>query len=177
MAIEEDNTNNSKEQEESLTEEYRELYSDRIGAIKNAQTTFDSIGVVTDEVPYHRIEFLHDINLKLSVEFGRSRMTLGEVLNLRKKSVVLVDKTLGEPVDILAGDALIARGEVVIVNERLGIRITEIVRPAEKTRVTTGASGAAEIDEDSEQSPAPANNQPTPDNKAQPTPVKDDFEK
>ena len=81
---------------------------------------------------YHTIQFLVDVPMILSVEIGRSEMTIREILNLKSGSVVPFTKVVGEPMDILIADRLMARGEVVVVNERYGIRISEVTRPDEK---------------------------------------------
>lgn len=73
-----------------------------------------------------------DVQLNATVELGRSRMTVREVLALGPGSVVELDKLAGEPADLLINGKLLARGEVVVVDESFGIRITEIMSPAER---------------------------------------------
>jgi flagellar motor switch protein FliN len=75
----------------------------------------------------HGIELLMDVALEVSVELGRSHMSIGEILALRTGSVIELDKLAGEPVDISVNGTLIARGEVVVVDEKFGVRITEVV--------------------------------------------------
>lgn len=75
----------------------------------------------------HGIELLLDVPLRVSVELGKTTMTIRDVLNLGAGSVVELDKMAGEPVDVMANDRLIARGEVVVVDESFGVRITDIV--------------------------------------------------
>ena len=65
--------------------------------------------------------------MELSVEIGRTRMTVGEMLQLRAGSIVTLERLAGEPVDLLVNGTPIARGEVVIVDEQFGLRVTEIV--------------------------------------------------
>ena len=84
------------------------------------------------ESPQRRLELLLDVPLDLSVELGRTRMSIQELLNLGPGSVVELDKVAGEPLDILINERLVARGEVVVVNDKFGIRITDIVSPAER---------------------------------------------
>ncbi len=81
---------------------------------------------------YHRVKFLEDVPLLMIVEIGRNEMTVQEVLNLRKGNIVEFNKIVGEPMDVIVGDRLMARGEVVVVNERYGVRISEVTRPDEK---------------------------------------------
>jgi flagellar motor switch protein FliN/FliY len=81
---------------------------------------------------------LSDVLMELSVEIGRTRMTVGEMLQLRAGSIVTLERLAGEPVDLLVNGTPIARGEVVIVDEQFGLRVTEIVE---------GDPAAADLDE------------------------------
>lgn len=91
---------------------------------------------LTAELPLgeagHGIEMLMDVALEVSVELGRSHMSIAEILALRTGSVVELDKLAGEPVDISVNGTLIARGEVVVVDEKFGVRITEVVSKARR---------------------------------------------
>jgi flagellar motor switch protein FliN/FliY len=80
----------------------------------------------------HGIELLMDVALEVSVELGRSHMSIGEILALRTGSVIELDKLAGEPVDVSVNGTLIARGEVVVVDEKFGVRITEVVSKARR---------------------------------------------
>lgn len=73
------------------------------------------------------LDILMDVPLHVSVELGRTRMPVKEVLSLQHGSVVELDRMAGEPVDVLVNDRLIARGEVVVIEDRFGIRITETI--------------------------------------------------
>ena len=70
---------------------------------------------------------LSDIPMELSVELGRTRMTVGETLDLRVGSLVTLDSAAGEPADLLVNGTAIARGEVIVLDERYGLRVTEIL--------------------------------------------------
>ena len=78
------------------------------------------------------LDFILDIPLKVSVELGRARLTIKEILQLAQGSVVELSKFAGEPLEVLVNDRLIARGEVVVVNEKFGIRLTDIISPVER---------------------------------------------
>lgn len=78
------------------------------------------------------IEFLLDIPVEITVEIGMTRMLIKDLLQLGQGSVVELDKLAGEPMEILANNRLIARGEVVVVNEKFGIRLTDIISPTER---------------------------------------------
>lgn len=77
--------------------------------------------------PEQLMRFLGDVPLEVTIELGRASLSIGELIALREGAVVELDKLAGEPVDILANGMLIARGEVVVVNEYFSVRITEIV--------------------------------------------------
>jgi flagellar motor switch protein FliN/FliY len=75
---------------------------------------------------------LLDVPLDLSVELGRARMSIQDLLNLSPGSVIELDKIAGEALDILINGRLVARGEAVVVNDKFGIRISDIVSPSER---------------------------------------------
>ena len=79
-----------------------------------------------------RLDMLLDVPLDLTVELGRSRMSIQDLLALGPGSVIELDKVAGEPLDILVNNRLIARGEAVVVNDKFGVRITDIVSPTER---------------------------------------------
>ena len=81
-----------------------------------------------------RLEMLLDIPLKITAELGRARMLINDLLQLGQGSVIELDKLAGEPLEILVNQKLIARGEVVVVNEKFGIRLTDIISPLERIK-------------------------------------------
>lgn len=80
------------------------------------------------------IDLIMDIPVKLTVELGRTKMTIKELLRLTQGSVVALDGLAGEPLDILINGYLIAQGEVVVVADKYGVRITDIITPSERMR-------------------------------------------
>jgi len=80
------------------------------------------------------IDFLLDVPLGVSVELGRTKIAVRDMLQLGPGSVLELDKMIGEPLDILVNDKLIARGEVVVFDENFGIRITDIIKPEDRIR-------------------------------------------
>jgi flagellar motor switch protein FliN/FliY len=76
---------------------------------------------------------LSAVPVDLAVEIGRTRMTVGETLELRQGSIIALDRMAGEPVDVLVNGALIARGEVVVIDEQFGLRVTEMLGAADLT--------------------------------------------
>ena len=80
------------------------------------------------------IDLILDIPVQLTVELGRTRIPIKHILQLAQGSVVELDALAGEPMDVLVNGCLIAQGEVVVVNEKFGIRLTDIVTPSERVR-------------------------------------------
>lgn len=78
------------------------------------------------------LEMLLDIPIELSVELGSAHMAIHELLQLVEGSIVELDKLAGEPLDIRANDRLIARGEVVVVDDKIGVRVTDVVNPRDR---------------------------------------------
>ena len=99
---------------EKLVEE-----SENIGGANNAELNLDS---------------LLDVPIDISIEIGRTKMTIGDLLSLSKGSIVELKRTAGEAVDIYVNGKLLGKGEVVVVNERLGVRVNKIVAPIERVQ-------------------------------------------
>ncbi|MFO0044941.1 MAG: flagellar motor switch protein FliN [Armatimonadota bacterium] len=81
------------------------------------------------------MEVLLDVPLEISVELGRVKMMVREVLDLGTGSIIEVDKAAGEPVDVMVNGRLVAKGEVVVIEDNFGVRVTEILNPAERFRM------------------------------------------
>jgi flagellar motor switch protein FliN/FliY len=88
----------------------------------------------TEQAPTRDMGFLLDIPLELSVQLGKTKMLIKDLLQLGQGAVVELDKLAGEPMEILVNNKLVARGEVVIVNEKLGVRLTDIISPSERIK-------------------------------------------
>lgn len=91
-----------------------------------------------ERVDEQRINLVLDIPIEISVEIGRRRMPLGEVIRLGPGAIVELGKASGEPLDILANGRLIARGEAVVVGERYGIRIMDVVSSRDRLNSLAG---------------------------------------
>lgn len=78
------------------------------------------------------LDFILDIPLEITVELGRTRMMVNELLKLGQGSIIELGKIAGETLEILANNRLIARGDVVVINDKYGIRLTEVISPAER---------------------------------------------
>ena len=88
--------------------------------------------VENDDAIYHSSKFIEDVPLLIIAEIGRTQISVQKVLNLKKGNLVEFNKIVGEPMDVVVGGRLMARGEIVVVNERYGVRISEVTRPDEK---------------------------------------------
>ena len=80
------------------------------------------------------LDLILDIPLTVAVELGRSKMLINDLLQLGQGSVIELTKLVGEPLEVLVNEKLIARGEVVVVNEKFGVRLTDIVSPMERVQ-------------------------------------------
>jgi flagellar motor switch protein FliN/FliY len=82
----------------------------------------------------NNLDLILDIPVQMTVELGRTKITIRNLLQLAQGSVVELDGLAGEPMDVLVNGCLIAQGEVVVVNDKFGIRLTDIISPAERLR-------------------------------------------
>ena len=80
------------------------------------------------------LDLILDIPLTVTVELGRSKMLINDLLQLGQGSVVELTKLVGDPIEVLVNNKLVARGEVVVVNEKFGVRLTDIVTPMERVK-------------------------------------------
>lgn len=78
------------------------------------------------------LQLILDVPLRVTVELGRTKMPVSELLNLTQGSVIELSKLAGEPMEVLVNDKLIARGEAVVVNEKFGVRLTDIISTTER---------------------------------------------
>lgn len=85
----------------------------------------------TDEV---KLDVILDVPVTVSLEIGRTRINIRNLLQLNQGSVVELDRFAGEPMDVLVNGTLVAHGEVVVVNDKFGIRLTDIISPSERVR-------------------------------------------
>jgi flagellar motor switch protein FliN/FliY len=80
------------------------------------------------------MKLLEDVNLNVRIELGRTRMYLADILKLQSGSVIELDRLAGDPVDIVVNDRLVARGEVLVLNDNFCVRITDIVNAKERLK-------------------------------------------
>ncbi|WP_233865181.1 flagellar motor switch protein FliN [Paraburkholderia adhaesiva] len=95
---------------------------------------FQPLSKVTPTTTRNDIDMILDIPVQMTVELGRTKIAIRNLLQLAQGSVVELDGMAGEPMDVLVNGCLIAQGEVVVVNDKFGIRLTDIITPAERIR-------------------------------------------
>lgn len=117
MAITDSSRPNPEEIQELLKED--SLGSSSSAAPRDSDTT-------------RSLNFLYDVPLEISVEVGRSRILLKDLLNMSEGFVIELDKMAGEPLDLYVNSRLIARGEAVMVGDKFGIRLTDVVSPSDR---------------------------------------------
>jgi len=102
------------------------------GDMESSSSSGGSCRVGGGGVKDRNLDLILDIPLKVTVELGRTKMPVSELLNLTQGSVIELAKLAGEPMEVLVNDKLIARGEAVVVNEKFGVRLTDIISPSER---------------------------------------------
>ena len=107
-------------------------FDDALNAASDDGAGGDSVGGVGDDqrlskTDFSKLKMILDVPLKVSVELGRTKMLINDLLQLGQGSVIELDKIAGEPMEILINDKLVAMGEVVVVNEKFGVRLTDVV--------------------------------------------------
>ena len=96
-------------------------------------TATNTSGVAKDkDAGQGNLDFILDIPLEITVELGRTKMMVNDLLKLGQGSIIELGKIAGETLEILANNRLIARGDVVVINDKYGIRLTEVISPAER---------------------------------------------
>ena len=98
------------------------------------KATFPDFTAPSGGAQKNDIDFILDIPVQLTVELGRTKIAIKNLLQLAQGSVVELDGLAGEPMDVLVNGCLIAQGEVVVVNDKFGIRLTDIITPSERIR-------------------------------------------
>ena len=106
-----------------------------IDAAPVAEAEFQHLSQPADQPQPKNIELLIDVNLPISIELGRTKMSIAEILSLGPGSVVELNKLAGEPVDVLVNNKIVAKGEVVVIDEYFGVRITQLMTPIERLKL------------------------------------------
>jgi len=108
------------------------------GVVTDPQpATFPPLETKTNETAVKNLDFILDIPMQVSVQLGSTKMLIRDLLQLGQGSVVELEKLAGEPLEVLVNHRLVARGEVVVVNEKFGIRLTDVVSAVERIQHLT----------------------------------------
>ena len=123
-------------EDESAKEDFEVLEdTEDVGAGEDADEALDEAGESAVKGGESKsLDLILDIPLTVSVELGRSKMLINDLLQLGQGSVIELTKLVGEPLEVLVNQKLVARGEVVVVNEKFGVRLTDIVSPMERVQ-------------------------------------------
>jgi len=119
---------------DALNEQAESEAADASASADADAASFDEL--TDDSIPGTdvNLDVVLDIPVNLSMEIGRTKISIRNLLQLNQGSVVELERLAGEPMDVLVNGTLIARGEVVVVNEKFGIRLTDIISPAERVK-------------------------------------------
>ena len=110
------------------------MEKEKVGAAKEKETGSRMEKEATNPAEIANLDFILDIPLEVSVELGRAKMLISDLLQLGQGSVIELTKPAGDPLEIYVNEKLIARGEVVMVNDKFGIRMTDVISPAERVQ-------------------------------------------
>jgi len=121
---------------EGLPEEADKATPDDInfGSASASRAEFQQLQEPAGEQDQRNIDLLMDVDLPVSIELGRTKMAISDILGLGPGSVVELNKLAGEPVDLLVNYKVVAKGEVVVVDENFGLRITQLMTPEERLK-------------------------------------------
>jgi len=103
-----------------------EKIEESVEKLKEASSKLEELGQMA-ESPSNKLDLLKDVSLLITVELGRTKLTIQDILQFGQGTVIELEKLAGEALDVYVNGKLIARGEAVVVNEKFGIRITDIV--------------------------------------------------
>ncbi len=122
---------------EDLPPEEKTITPDDIdfGAQSVSRAEFQHLSEPAGKQEPRNIDILMDVNLPVSIELGRTKMSISDILGLGPGSVVELNKLAGEPVDVLVNYKIVAKGEVVVVDENFGVRITQLMTPEERLKL------------------------------------------
>lgn len=108
-------------------------HSDATPAELGGTNDFEAINRVVAESDVN-LDMILDVPVTLAMEVGRTRISIRNLLQLNQGSVVELDRAAGEPLDVFVNGTLVAHGEVVVINEKFGIRLTDVISPSERVR-------------------------------------------
>lgn len=135
-----DEVKTAKEQEDKMKDEEAKTTKEAKAAgdseaktkVEAKAAQFSNVQDAGKSAEQKSIDFILDLPLQVSVELGRTQILINDLLRLGQGSVVELSKLAGEPMEVLVNQKLVARGEVVVVNEKFGVRLTDVISPLER---------------------------------------------
>ena len=125
----------NEEDQDAMADDWAAAMAEQADDVADAAVTFEEL---KQETIAHSgnpdLDVILDIPVSISMEVGRTSITIRNLLQLNQGSVIELDRLAGEPLDVLVNGTLIAHGEVVVVNEKFGIRMTDVISPAERIK-------------------------------------------
>ncbi|MFZ0870217.1 MAG: flagellar motor switch protein FliN [Rhodanobacter sp.] len=110
------------------------LHTSATSALGEGRVEFDALSAAPADGPDVSLDMILDVPVTLAMEVGRTRISIRNLLQLNQGSVVELDRAAGEPLDVFVNGTLVAHGEVVVINEKFGIRLTDVLSPSERVR-------------------------------------------
>lgn len=131
-----------KDELEAVGDDWAEAMDEQEGAEKTATAEFEEFEEQQDTVSTNsvgtaedlKLDVILDVPVTVSMEIGRTQINIRNLLQLNQGSVIELDRFAGEPMDVLVNGTLIAHGEVVVVNDKFGIRLTDVISPTERVK-------------------------------------------
>lgn len=111
-----------------------EVSVEQVSAATTERVAFDALHEGAGDTGDVNLDMILDVPVTLGMEVGRTRISIRNLLQLNQGSVVELDRAAGEPLDVFVNGTLVAHGEVVVINEKFGIRLTDVISPAERVR-------------------------------------------
>jgi len=134
-----DMSNDSENQDVDALDDWGAALAEQASVSQGGVRTAELDNLESDNLPVagdedRNLDMILDIPVTIAMEIGRTRISIRNLLQLNQGSVVELDRLAGEPMDVLVNGTLVAHGEVVVVNEKFGIRLTDVVSPAERVK-------------------------------------------
>lgn len=120
--------------QDTMADDWAAAMQEQANADAASALELDEFDMETKTGPNPELELILDIPVSISMEVGRTSITIRNLLQLNQGSVIELDRLAGEPLDVLVNGTLIAHGEVVVVNEKFGIRMTDVISPTERIK-------------------------------------------
>ncbi len=133
-AISDDWAEAMQEQSDAETNEQNEMENLEAAQFNELEDSGGQVGVQDSSSEELKLDVILDVPVTISMEIGRTKINIRNLLQLNQGSVIELDRFAGEPMDVLVNGTLIAHGEVVVVNDKFGIRLTDVISPTDRVK-------------------------------------------